>query len=234
MPQPIPSESITARRVVHLGATGAVGTQALRALQGMPDIARISVLTRRKLDGALSTKVAQHIVDVVDPNSYQSLLAGHDSALCTLGVGQPTKVSADEFVRIDKDAVLDFAVACKAAGVAHFCLLSSVDADATSRTRYLRVKGELIDALIELDFAQLSIFQPSMILTPHNRYGALQGVLLTAWPWLHPLLQGGLKKYRGVEVATLGRAMAANLRNPAPGVQRLHWAQFAGLAASLD
>lgn len=55
---------------------------------------------------------------------------------------------AAEFLRVDKGAVLAFAVACTQAGVAHFELLGSVGADSASSRHYQ------------------SIFQPSMILTP--------------------------------------------------------------------
>ena len=38
------------------------------------------------------------------PASYRAHLAGHDCAICTLGVAQPPEMSRDEFVRIDQDA----------------------------------------------------------------------------------------------------------------------------------
>ena len=34
--------------------------------------------------------MTQHLVNVVDPASYERLLAGHRAAICTLGVGQPS------------------------------------------------------------------------------------------------------------------------------------------------
>jgi hypothetical protein len=38
-------------------------------------------------------------------------------------VGEPSKLSREQFTRIDKQTVLDFAAACKRAGVSHFELL---------------------------------------------------------------------------------------------------------------
>jgi uncharacterized protein YbjT (DUF2867 family) len=149
----------------------------------------------RRHDAALKdARLTQRVVDVLDSSSYQQCLAGQDVAICTLGVGQPSKVSAEEFTRIDKDAVLDFATACKQAGVRHFQLLSSVGVSADSRSFYLRSKGELQDALIALDFERLSIFQPSMILTPTNRCGWTQGLTVAVWPCLNPVLQGACKR----------------------------------------
>jgi uncharacterized protein YbjT (DUF2867 family) len=216
-------------RVLMLGATGAVGGHALRALQGMP-VQGITVLGRRKVEGKLSAGVQQHNVDVTDPSTYKTYLSGHNSAVCTLGVGQPSKVSFEQFVAIDKDAVIAFALACKNAGVRHFELLAAVGANAQSRSGYLRTKGQLCDALQRMGFERLSIFMPSMILTPTNRYGLSQALLLKTWPLLTPLLLGPLRPYRGIEVQTLGKAMAANLFTPGQGLEHLLWDEFVALA----
>ncbi|MEZ5352379.1 MAG: NAD(P)H-binding protein [Bryobacteraceae bacterium] len=222
-------------RVVVLGATGAVGSQVLAALQSEDSplaryIGGITVLSRRPLPGPVGPKVTQHVVDVLSPQSYRHLLGGHRAAICAFGVGEPSKVSKAEFVRIDKDAVVDFASACRDAGVRHFELLGSVGTGPQSRFFYLRVKGELRDAVVRLGFERSSFFQPSMLLTPSNRYGVTQGLFLTVWPMLTPLLQGPWKKYRGIAVERLGAAMAANLVAPGTGVEILHWPDFVRLS----
>jgi uncharacterized protein YbjT (DUF2867 family) len=218
-------------RVVMVGATGAVGQQVVAALQDNTALQQLTLLGRRPLPGVAGPAIAQHTVDVLDSQTYRHLLSGHHAAICTLGVGQPSAVSKAEFVRVDKDAVIAFAAACKDAGVAHFELLNAVGADARSRSFYLRTKGELRDALAALGFERLSIFAPSMILTPINRYGFAQGLLLGVWPRLNPLFGGAWRKYRGVAVETLGTAMAANLLTSGQGVEQLHWQDFLALAA---
>ena len=216
-----------------LGASGAVGGAALKLLLALNQATRLTLLGRRNLAVAPSTpsaKVQQHQVDVFEPQSYRQHLAGHDAVVCTFGVGESSKLSRDEFIRIDKTAVIDFATACKAAGVRHFELLCAVGADAKSAAFYLRSKGELQDALIALSFERLSLFQPSMILTPTNRYGILQGLTLALWPVLTPVLAGPLRKYRGIPVETLGAAMANNLFTSGSGTEILQWDDFMALA----
>lgn len=217
--------------VVMLGASGAVGGAALTTLLAMPEPTRLTLLVRRKLASVVSAKVSHHVVDVFDPKAYKQYLAGHDAAICTFGVGESSKVSKDEFIRVDKTAVLDFAAACKAAGVRHFELLSAVAADAESASFYLRTKGELQDALIALNFERLSLFQPSMILTPTNRYGALQALTLAVWPKLKPVLAGPLRRYRGIPVEQLGAAMAKNLFTVGKATEFLYWDDFETLTA---
>ncbi len=195
----------------------------------MPILQRLTLLNRRTLALPASAALTQFVVDPLDPSTYQQHLSGHSVAMCTLGVGQPSKVSREELVKVDKTAVLDFAAACKQSGVTHFELLAAVAADAASSNHYLRTKGELREALIALEFARLSIFQPAMILTTTNRYDWTQALMLSVWPKLSPLLRGNWRKYRGIRVETLGAAMAANLTTPGSGVEILHWQDFTTL-----
>lgn len=216
--------------IVMLGATGAVGTEVVSTLLTMPELARLTLLGRREVEDISHDGLRQHKADIFDPASYIMHLQGHDTAVCTLGVGEPSKVSRKDFVRIDKLAVLDFATACKTAGVRHFQLLGSIGSDANSRSFFLRTKGELEEALKALGFERLSIFQPSMILTPENRYGFTQALTLWGWPKLNFLLTGSRTKYRGIKVATLGRAIALNTRADKSGVETLRWTDFQALA----
>ncbi len=212
--------------VVMLGASGAVGGVTAQALNQMPQVKQLTLLNRREIKELSLPRVVQLVRDVTDPGDYSQYLSGHQVAICCLGVGQPSKVSKEEFVKIDKTAALDFATACKQAGVQHFQLLSAVGANAASKNHYLRTKGELQDAIIALGFERVSFFQPSMILTPTNRYGFSQGLMLAVWPALSGLLQGGLRKYRGIAVARLGQAIAKNIITTGQGVEVLHWDQI--------
>jgi uncharacterized protein YbjT (DUF2867 family) len=213
-------------RIIFLGASGAVGTEALSVI--LQSNATIDLLLRRNLPSA--TSAHEHIVDVLDPASYRHHIKSHDVAICTLGVGEPSKVSKEEFTRIDKQAVLDFAAACKDVGVRHFTLLGSTAADAKSKSFYLRSKGELRDSIAALGFERFSVFQPSMILTQQNRYGFSQAVMLAVWPLLSPLLVGGSKKYRGIRVEDLGRAIAQNISRDAKGLEVFHWPEIVAMA----
>lgn len=216
--------------IVMLGATGAVGTEVVSTLIEMPELRSLTLLGRRKVEGISHDGLRQHRADIFDPASYMMHLRGHDTAICTLGVGEPSKVSRDDFVRIDKLAVLDFAIACRKSGVRHFQLLGSIGSDASSRSFFLRTKGELEADLKTLGFQRLSLFQPSMILTPENRYGITQALTLWGWPKLNFLLTGSRTKYRGIKVATLGRAIALNTRVDRPGIETLRWNEFQALS----
>jgi hypothetical protein len=66
-----------------------------------------------------------------------------------------------------------------------------------------------------------------MLLTPENRYGAIQAVFLAVWPRIDGLFAGPLRRYRGIRVEDLGRAIAMNSAREAPdGAETLEWTDF--------
>jgi len=220
------------KSIVFLGASGAVGSAALENLLNFSDINKLLLLGRRKLNVADNKNLDQQIIDIADTASYENYITGFNTAICTLGVGEPSKTSREDFVKIDKIAVLDFAIACKRNGVKHFQLLSSIGVSASSKSFFLRTKGELIEALEALKFERLSIFQPSMIITPTNRYGLSQAIVLKVWPKLDFLLRGKAEKYRGIKVDELGKAIANNTLTTGSGTEYLQYAQFKNLIIS--
>ena len=211
-----------------LGASGAVGGHALQTLLKLSNIGKITILGRTPIQILKSEviNIVQHKVDIFDSSSYNSYLPGHTVAICTLGVGEPSKVSKKEFIKVDKTAVLEFAKRCKENGIQHFELLSSVGISTKSSSYYLRTKAELVEEIKALNFERVSIFQPSMILTPENRYGIMQAITLKVWPMLKPILLGKLRKFRGVPVAVLGKAIAMNIVSHKPGFEELQWNDF--------
>lgn len=214
------------KSVVMLGASGAVGTQALNRLLKSKQLTSLILLGRRSIDAIQADFVQQHEINIFDPATYDTLVKNASVGICTLGVGEPSKMSKEEFLKIDKQAVLDFARICKKNGVQHFELLSSVGISATSSNFFLRSKGELVAELEKLHFDRLSIFQPSMILTPINRYGFSQAIVLKVWPKLNFVLQGKWRKYRGIPVEKLGTAIANNIFTNGNGLEFLQYDDF--------
>ncbi len=218
-------------RAVLLGATGAVGHNVLAETLRSPAFASVTTLGRRPVAGVevagAAGKLTQHVVDLGDPGSYRDRIAGHTTAICTLGVGEPSKSTPAEVWKVEIDYVMGFAAACKEAGVRHFSLMTSVGANPRSRFAYVRLKGTQEERVKALGFERTSLFRPSMLLTAENRYGTSQAILLALWPRLDGLLVGPLRHYRGIRVEDLGTAMVRNAAHDAPpGVEVLEWDDF--------
>lgn len=216
-----------------VGATGAVGSALVRELLASPRCAQVTALVRRATTMfAHATgweKLRLEVVDFADiERATATLAAGCGAAFCTLGIGQPRKVPHDEFRRVDVDYAGAFARGARTAGVRHITLLSSVGADAASRNRYLRVKGDAEAAVVAAGIARTSLFRPSLLVTRQLRYGLQDWLSQTFVPLVAPLLPA---RYHQVRVEDLARAMRVNAeRDGAEGTELLTYPDFSGMA----
>ena len=216
------------RSAVVLGGTGAVGSAVVRALLAGDVWRRVTVLVRRAdaLSEIKDSRLERRVVDVLDPRQYEEFLPGHGVAFCTLGIGEPSQVAREEFKRVDLDGAAAFAAAGRRQGVTHFLLLTAVLANAKSSIYYTRLKGEVEERVREEEFPRASFFRPSMLVTPTNRYGFTQGVLLVLFPFIDLLLVGPLSRFRSIKVSDLGKAMVRHAERPGAGVEVLEWKEF--------
>ena len=69
---------------------------------------------------------------------------------------------------IDYEANLEFAKAARENGVNTLVLISASGANSASRLFYQRMKGELEQAIIALNFPRLIIFRPPLLIRPNS------------------------------------------------------------------
>ena len=200
-------------RALVLGASGAVGGALVRELLGSEHCVGITAFVRNASPAleSLPGRAAKLAIKVVamehlgtDVARALAELPDHSVAFCTLGVGQPRKVSAEMHWRVDVEYVTEFASACRLAGVEQFSLLTSVGANARSKSRYLRVKGAVEDAVRAMSFPRVSFFRPSLLVTKEIRYGLQDRLTQAIFPrisWMLP------SRYHQNTVERLARAM---------------------------
>ena len=125
-------------RIAMIGATGLIGRQLWPLLEARHEL----LVLGRRPSGATCEKLGRM-------DEWPALLAGErlDCAISTLGTTWKKTGSWEKFAAVDRDAVLAFARAAHAAGARHFLAVSSSGADPASRNAYLRLKGEVEEAL---------------------------------------------------------------------------------------
>lgn len=115
---------------------------------------------------------------ITDPGSKLKPLISSDIATWPATLGSipttvfvsslgTTRVDAGSFEdqrKIDLDLNLDLAKAAKAAGAKCYVLVSTHGADSASRLPYMKMKGELEDAVIEIGFEKTAILRPGLII----------------------------------------------------------------------
>jgi len=142
-----------------------------------------------------------------------------DVSISSLGTTMRAAGSQAAFRAVDYDLVLDFGRAARESGVSHMILVSSVGADAKSRNFYLRLKGEVEQALERLGFARLDIVRPGLLRGERGgerRLGERLGILVS--PLVNLLLRGRLAAFAAIDARVVAAAMARLVDEESPGI----------------
>ena len=204
------------RGTLIAGATGLVGSELLELLLDDPAVGRVHSLVRRAT-GRRHPALVEHVVDF-DRLPDVALSSPVDEVYCCLGTTMRAAGSRDAFRRVDHGYVVALGRLAAAAGARSFVVVSSVCADASARSFYLRTKGEAERDLEELGLPRLVILRPSLLLGPRRELRVGERIGEVALWIAGPLLRGSLARYRPVHARTVARAMVRASRQPAPGV----------------
>ena len=171
-------------RLVIVGATGMVGSYALRDALDQPGIGRVTAISRKKLSISHPKLHEVRHQDFGDCSTLAQALSDQDAAVFCLGAY--TGAVADVQLRaITVDYTIEFARVFRASSPGSaFSFLSGSGADPTGRSRiaFARYKGEAENALLGSGFPRLYIFRPAYIYPveprkePNVSYRILRGV----------------------------------------------------------
>ena len=198
---------------IVLGATGLVGKALVKQLLNDKRYHHITLLVRRPLPDSLFADPEQKLQVVVTDFDKLDDFQGYfsvDHAYVCLGTTIKQAGSKAAFRKVDFEYVHAAAQCARAQHCQSFVWISSIGANANSSNFYLRVKGELENAILPmLNLRKPAAVQPSLLLgereesRPLERLGILLGKLVA------PLMIGPLRKYRPVEADTVARNMMA-------------------------
>jgi uncharacterized protein YbjT (DUF2867 family) len=208
-------------------ATGLVGSQCLALLLEGGDYERVVALTRRPL----SVRHPRLVELVVDFEKLEE--AGPfppADVFCALGTTIKQAGSQAAFRRVDFDYHRLIAGRSVAAGAARFLLVSSVGADSKSRNFYLRVKGELEQAVSALPFEAVHIFRPSVLMGERSQWRAGEAVGIAVARAAQFALVGAWRKYRPIPAVTVAKALAAAAQGRRAGRHVYHYDEIRSLA----
>ena len=202
-------------KAVIAGATGLTGSTLVLELMARDEFSEITCLVRNFPDEIqIGLTYLQTDFDMIHYKKFRA-----DTAFTCLGTTIKNAGSRENFYRIDYHYNLMFAEACKEQGVERFVLMSALGANSRSSVFYNRVKGELEEAIINLNFKSLTIVRPSLLEGPRIEERPGELFARKTMKILNPLLVGGLKKYRSVDVDKIASAMAEAAILNHPGVR---------------
>ena len=141
-----------------------------------------------------------------------------DAYVSCLGTTLQVAGSREAFIAVDRELVLRLAKLAHELGARRAILVSSVGASRQSGNFYLRIKGEVEDAMGDLGFQRLDILQPGLLLGPRTEVRRGESIAQTLAPVYNPLLRGAkLRRYRAIPAETVSRAIVRLTEATAPG-----------------
>jgi uncharacterized protein YbjT (DUF2867 family) len=212
------------------GASGLVGGYVLDILLDAPDFSRVFAVTRRPL-GRDHSRLANRIVQF---DKLETQLKGQTChvAFCCLGTTLKQAGSEKAFRQVDFDYVLAFARAARVAQAQRFVVVSSAGANPQSKHFYLRVKGEMEQALEALQFPALDILEPGLLLGFRQELRPLELGAMFVMPAVNLVLTGNREQYRAISARKVAQAAVGAARSNRRGVYRYTYPALVALAAS--
>ena len=194
-----------------LGTTGLVGKTLVEQLCRDHRYQSVTCLLRKPLAKDFFTgradKVQPIVVDFDNLQDYQGYF-GVDHVYVCLGTTIKKAGSKSAFRKVDFEYVHVAAQLARAQRARSFVWISSVGANAKSHNFYLKVKGELENAIIGMSgLENASAVRPSLLLGDRGEMRPAEKLGSLLSPFLSPLLVGVLSKYKPVKAADVAAQM---------------------------
>ncbi|RPA96630.1 hypothetical protein L873DRAFT_1204327 [Choiromyces venosus 120613-1] len=191
------------------GSTGLVGSFALQYFLSSPQVSQVYSLMRRAYPHPI-TDPESKLKPLVssDISTWPGTLSSIPTAAFVSGLGttRGDAGSLEAQRKIDFDLNLDLAKAAKAAGVKTYVLISAASADSASRFPYMKMKGELEDAVIELGFEKTAILRPGLIVGSREKTRLMEYPFHGVANFLGAISGGRLKDLWAQDADTIGKA----------------------------
>lgn len=176
--------------VIVLGATGMVGEGVLLECIENPQVSKVLVIGRKKLD-IKHQKVEELVVrDLLDLQSYSASLTGFDG--CFYCIGKTSNgMSEQDYMAITYNLTIEIATVLKNCNpLITFCFVSGSRTDSTEKGKVMwaRIKGKTENALIELFGKKAYNFRPALM-KPSKNQKNFQGYNKLVHKTLLPLMK---------------------------------------------
>jgi uncharacterized protein YbjT (DUF2867 family) len=202
------------KKALVLGASGLVGKALVEQLCRDRRYQTVTCLVRKPLvkdffilNSTDAVKVQPIVVNFEDLEDYQGYFGAEHIYVC-LGTTIKKAGNKSAFRKVDFEYVHIAAQLARAQRAISCVWISSVGANAKSSNFYLRVKGELENAIISMSgLDNACAVRPSLLLGERGEVRTAEKVASILSPWLSPLLLGRLSKYKPVQAADVAAQM---------------------------
>lgn len=200
--------------ILLAGGTGLVGALALQSLLHEPAYAGTIIAPTRRALAVSSPRLQEVIADfatVAAEADLRKVMRGRTvtTFISCLGTTIKKAGSRAAFIAVDRELVLRLAQLAHDAGARHVISVSSAGASRQSGNFYLRVKGEVEDALGRIGFDRVDILQPGLLLGEREDTRLAESAAKVLSPLLNFAMRGKLRRYRAIDAMDVAQAICS-------------------------
>jgi uncharacterized protein YbjT (DUF2867 family) len=206
-----------------IGSTGLIGGHLAELLHKDPAYEMVRLVVRRPVRFD-HPKFQIKEIDFEDHDAFRAAVSDVDVLFCAVGT-TTKKVKGDRqaYRKVDVDIPLNAAKFFGEGDGQHFLVVSSIGAGSTSRTFYLRLKGEVEEKLRETDIPSVSVFRPSLLLGKRGEHRFGERFAQWVMPSVSFLVPS---KYKPIRARDVAGAMVGISHHPEPGFRIYHYAEM--------
>jgi len=213
-----------------IGVTGMIGGYLYELLKKDNSFDTIRLIVRRPIPKD-DPRTEIKLVDFADAESLQLAIDGSDVVFATVGTTQ-RKVKGDKeaYRKVDYDIPVKAAQFCKATGCETFVLVSAIGANSKSSNFYLKLKGEIEEAIKAVGLRSVHIMQPSTLMGDRKESRPGEKIAAAIMPRLSFLIPS---KYRAIDAEKVAEAMLKAGKENSNGVFVYRYKEIIDLSNSL-
>ena len=199
-----------------IGASGLIGSCIVDELLQTTDN-KITLISRRAL-GLSNSRIHEVIVDFTNQSALNEALKGVDAVFIAIGTTQKKmKGDLSAYRKVDYDIPVAVAQACVINNVPKLLMVSSAGADSSSSNFYLRIKGEVEQAIEKMPIQYIGIFQPSLLMGNRNEFRLGERISQLIMPIFSFVIPS---KYKPIAAKSIAKAMIREAIQDQKGVKR--------------
>lgn len=202
------------KTAIIIGATGLTGSFLVQLLlkDNRYDTLKLFSRTASRID---HPKIQEYLVDMLHLSQYEDNFTG-DEVFCCIGTTHAKTPNKELYYQIDYGIPYNAAKLCKKQHISTYIVVSALGANKNSTVFYTRTKGQMEEAILELNIPKTHLLQPSLIAGKRTEKRSGEYIMKLIMKIINPLCIGRLKKYRSIYPQTIASSMVWLANNAYP------------------
>ena len=193
------------KTAIILGATGLTGGKLLELLLNDPNYTKIKLFSRSSV-GISDPKIEEYLGDMFNLNDFKGQFTGEE-VFCCIGTTKSKTPNKEFYKKIDFGIPKSAALLAKENGIKTFIVITALGANAKSPIFYNRIKGQMEEAVLQMQISKTHILQPSLIGGKREERRIGEWIFKQLMKVANLVMAGPLKKYKSIHPISIAKAM---------------------------